>query len=244
VSSAGYGLIHSEELIKPYSATFATEQADSVLEFGQDGTPPSETLSAWWDLLAKFQLSAGSERRSARTLTELLRREPDAWFLILAGPQYLRAMSDDIGAARNHLTDPDRLLIVSSSDAALPEDARSNWIPSKSPFQTHLGGSLASLHARVAKRILGESSDFPLKASSVSDRYRRHLVGIPNGTNKRRVPLSDVEVRDFIQSRLTHAPRLSYTALLRELRDGKQACEQQRFRRIYREVAERAPYAT
>lgn len=48
--------------------------------------------------------------------------------------------------------------------------------------------------------------------------------------------MSDDEVRAFIRSKLAVDRSLRHTRLLRTLREGGRACEQGRFRRLFKEV--------
>lgn len=241
VSSAGYGLVHASTPIKPYSATFATKQDDSVHRFETEEARGNDLLINWWHSLADHRFS---QNIWARTLTALLKNDPDSWVLIVAGPQYLRAMATDLAQAVQQLSDPDRLLVVSSSEKPLPTPVRDNWIPSNAKLQAKLGGSLSSLHARVAQRILSESSGTPLSASALQKQYRREIDELEGAKPGNRIPLSDEAVRAFIESRLDQNKGRSYTSLLRELRNNQLACEQKRFKSLYSEIAHRNHHAT
>ena len=47
---------------------------------------------------------------------------------------------------------------------------------------------------------------------------------------------SDQQVRDFVRTELANNPTASHTGLLRQFRDSGQACEQSRFRELFKEV--------
>ena len=49
--------------------------------------------------------------------------------------------------------------------------------------------------------------------------------------------MTDYQVKRFIKRELRSAPGLSCTRALRVLRDGGRACEQKRFKNLFREVA-------
>ncbi|MGK3899636.1 hypothetical protein ABI062_15345, partial [Enterococcus faecium] len=72
VLSAGYGLVAANADVKPYSATFARGEADSVLQ-RTDGERRS-ALRLWWSL----------RTRSTSTIASVAARDPDSSMLVVA----------------------------------------------------------------------------------------------------------------------------------------------------------------
>ena len=52
-----------------------------------------------------------------------------------------------------------------------------------------------------------------------------------------RIPMTDEEVRLYIKSAMKHEGKLSHTGLLRKLRAENRACEQKRFRDLFKEMS-------
>ncbi|NJK30916.1 MAG: hypothetical protein HC927_00130 [Deltaproteobacteria bacterium] len=60
----------------------------------------------------------------------------------------------------------------------------------------------------------------------------------------KREPSTDEVVQTFIDEQLRENPKLGWTPLLRRWRSNGRACEQSRFRDLYREVKERMSSTT
>lgn len=217
VCSAGYGLVPLGAGLRPYAATFATDQADSV------GNTTSK-IQQWWQYLATWRKPGTSAPRS---LAALAHSDPGATFIVVLSSSYLRAVGPDIANAANHLRDSDRLSIISAG-ATTAGDWDQYLLPTDARLQNSLGGSLGSLNVRIAAALL-ESGDLTRPALT------EHLSRLRSSSAPRRkferVPMNDAEVLGFIAQRLT--PRSTHTSMLRELRDAGFACEQSRFRQLF-----------
>jgi hypothetical protein len=222
-SSAGYGLVHENELIAPYSATFSKGQPDSVRD------EPGE----WWRGLAKsVPLSSGRPR----TIQQLAAQYPNAALVTVTSPAYLDAMGQDLLEAKARLRKPDSLLIISSGPGSAGELAP-NLITSTARLRAKLGGALPALHARLARYLLETLWPDRLSATQAQRTVEEFSSDCEPLVRHERQPLSDPEVVDFIRKALTKNPLGKQTRLLRELRDGGRACEQSRFRELFLSVA-------
>ncbi len=218
--SAGYGLIPAEALLMPYHATWTRGQDDSV---------PGDAIS-WWSELASW---AGPVPGQARTIQALVVKEQAAVFMLLLSKNYLRACSADIVAARTDISDPNRLLIVSSGSRADP--SMTGLVPADARLQAHFGGTRRALNARIGAHLLSAGI-------RGMDEATEHMSGLlaaqPPIPRYNRKQQSDREILDRIASRLTQDPTVSASYLLREFRDAGIACEQHRFSRLFRYLAE------
>ena len=225
VASAGYGLIESTTLFVPYSATFSLDSPDSVAHDSLDGTTDYQN-SAWWATLAT---QSGVGR--IRTVAALAAEHPQARFLVVASPRYVAALANDLLGARSVLKDPDKLLIVSSDLPSTCERLRSNQVVSTSRLLFRVGGTRIALHARVAADVLATAS---LRKNFSASELRRFYARIARRSvppsRQERKRLSDAEVRQFIKKRGI----VSYSAGVRELRASGFACEQKRFRALFK----------
>lgn len=231
IASAGYGLIPAEAAIHPYSATFAASGEDSVAR-PSDGDR-CDALRNWWKGLQALPTPAAGAPRS---LLALARTLPTAILLVVASPAYIAAMADDLAEARDQLVDARCLIVISSRGGALPKWLAPHLVPSLAVLTSVLGGSLGSLHARTARRILEEAAAVALRADVLVPRYEQLLKELKRETTPVRQRLSDEKVRNFIRKALTVNSGLTCTAALRKLRMAGQACEQRRFAGIYAEV--------
>ena len=160
-------------------------------------------------------------------------REPDSDILVAASPAYVEAMRDDLLAARARLSSPDRLVVVSGRSPALEAMLADNWLRSDARFQTIVGGSLSSLHGRVARMIVPETTRTGLSARRLRRKFSKLLEAADRPPTHDRLISTDDEVRAFIQGALKRDPRHPRTPLLRALRDSGRACEQGRFKQLY-----------
>jgi hypothetical protein len=172
----------------------------------------------------------------ARSLEDVAKGSPSAFFLVVAGPAYLSAMEGDLERALAAMENRSRMILVSSPARNGSTVFERNLVPSTSKLQAYVGGGLTSLHARVAARILREANRYPLDADVLRLRYRRLLKTLPEPRRAERARLSDGDVRRFIKDQVKKGQLSSHTAILRELRSRHLACEQARFRELYREV--------
>lgn len=231
VASAGYGLIPASASIVAYSATFAAKDVDAVTRRG-DGEPGAAGAS-WWERLADWE---GPVPGAMRSLSELARQEPEASLLLVAGPAYVRALEADLRESRRCLKDPSQLIIVTSRDSRLPKTLLQNVVPSESSLKHALGGSMTSLHARTAERILTEASVEGLGVRHLSQLWAHRIETDRSLQVSRRQPMTRDDVIAFIRKTLSEDARATRTRALRALRESGMACEQSRFAALFDEV--------
>ncbi|MBZ4418757.1 hypothetical protein [Myxococcus sp. RHSTA-1-4] len=233
VASAGYGLIPAHAVIRPYSATFARGHDDSVVK-NAASRDSADQLRMWWKVLSRHE---GPSARHARSINELAAEGPRASILVVASPLYVTALAEDLARAVQQLVVPERLLIVSTPSPLAKGPLAPHWIPSSAHHQKRLGGSKLSLHARVAREIIEQTPSERFDAHSVRRKYQRLIARSAPPLVHQRTPMSDAEVHSFIRDAL-RAGEKSWSASLRRLRAGGQACEQSRFKRLFLEVRE------
>ena len=135
-------------------------------------------------------------------------------------------------AAREHITDPDRLLIVSAG-ARLQGDLAAFMVPADARLQARFSGTRRALNARIGAHLLSAGIRGKDEATAYLARLLAAQPPIPRYDRKKQ---SDREILDLIARRLAQAPATSANRLLREFRDAGLACEQHRFSRLYRTV--------
>lgn len=228
VLSAGLGLVHSDDCVPAYSATFATGHEDSVCTGGDVST----TRRRWWSDLTEWQ--GPSRSGSARSLAEAA-TSPGAHFLVCAGPDYLDAVADDLRMAHKVLGDS-RLVVVASG--APLEGLSEVWVRCPGRLRMRVGGSMGSTGVRVARLLLeslGRASDFD--AQVMREFVADLLDDTPPLPRYARARMSDDAVREWIvDDRAAHPGAANKSAAIRRLREQGLACEQGRFGRIYEAV--------
>lgn len=228
ISSAGYGVVPSDKRLVAYSATFARGHADSVVR----PDDPANNDVGWWRLATSGRSPLG------RSVASLAAEAPHSTILVLASPQYLAAMADDLQEAASQVHGRGAVILVSSKLPARLASLQKCWLPSRAGLQEALGGALVSLHARTARHLLATLEPKLFAKENVS--VMREKLEQAVREKKPRVSgagMSDDDVLAFIRKRLGEAPKVSHTGLLRELRNGGQACEQGRFRRLFAQAA-------
>ena len=228
VCSAGYGLLHIDTLIKPYSATFSSSHPDTVCRWG-DGRYRRDYRRVWWELLSQWP---GPEVATPRSIAGLATTFPSYPLLVVASRDYMEGLLDDCRKARDALDDPNLLSIVSAGSKHLQE-LTPNLIPSDVSLRFLVGGSVRAFNIRYARRILSET-DYPELLATVLYRKGSEIVAqYPRLPTISRAKANDEEVRRFIRTSLEQQGLTGHTVLLRRFRDSGRACSQNRFSRIF-----------
>jgi hypothetical protein len=230
IVSAGLGVVDENEEIPAYSLTVSTGSRDGVS--GRVKGKAGFKSDDWWTALVG--------RWGARSLARCVRRSPHTVFVVALSQPYLRMVAQDLLRLR-----PGELrrvrLIGPRRESAVPERLRELWMP----YDARLDGKASS--------IRGTEADFPQRAAVhfvrlANRKGGRRSVGqdrkLVEGALRawpRRRPvvrkkLSDVLLRRAV-SRALRDSRGRVTLALRILRDKRRiACEENRFRRICREL--------
>ena len=224
VVSAGLGLISSDLPIPNYSATFISNDPDSV-------GPSHQARTEWWELICDWRRKISG----VGSITDLAEANPNSVFLIALSSSYLAVIKDDLLSARLALESPDNLIIISAGTRAMPEMG-SSLLPIDARFENLVGGARATLNARML-RYLVENFDLR-KFNACKIRKSLNITATELAKPKLfdRARLDDVGIAAFIHKQSKLVRKTSASTLLRILRDGGSACEQKRFHRIYKTI--------
>ena len=162
-----------------------------------------------------------------------MKAHPRSPLLIVASPDYLEAVADDLRETVTLLGEKDRLLIVSAGSGVSSEFAK-YVVPSDGRLRRILGGALHSLNARLGRRLLQDARRWPLRTSLLAEKYERLIGKLPELKHYHRDRMTDEGIRRFIRGAIRKDPETTHTRLLRSLRDAGHACEQSRFGRLFR----------
>jgi hypothetical protein len=213
--SAGYGLIRYDKQIKPYSATFAAGDRDSVWRGASDGGRV-ERLQSWWRQL-----------NHEAAIEELLPRSNGA-LVIAAGAAYLTAVEADLEGVSTAAVNEETVSVISAG-------ARGNGtlLPVSGKLRGVVGGTDSALNARTLRLLAATAVEHEFRHSEMKrvlkrvTRYAKPTVRQPG------LAASDAAIGKEIRTRRRADPGLSRTRALREIRADGIACEQDRFAAIW-----------
>lgn len=235
VASAGYGLVPEDAMLAPYSATFAPRSPDSIV----DG-PGARTnaATAWWRDLTARPLP---HRQSPRTLQALAEASPPKTaMLVVASPAYLRALEDDLRGALALDGKRPSLVLVAGAPGPTHPALRPYWVQTAADLRMRLGGALTSLHARVARDLLEQIPPADFEAATAQAHVAELWAQSDKAPVYDRDRGDDDDIRAYIRKALKRDSMVTHTRLLRELRSSGRACEQGRFRRLFKDEASKS----
>jgi hypothetical protein len=218
VISAGYGLIPASAHIKPYSATFASGDHDSVWRGPSDGVRRQQ-LENWWDVLA-----------NGTCLSDLIASKSHATLIVAAGASYLDAVRGDLASAV--ALDAERISVISAGSRGLPA-----LLPATSRFRSHVGGTDAAINTRVLALLAADGTTHGFRPALMADHLERIGASLPEVRRTSGVKVADERVREEISKMRKRRSGISRSVALRDLRGRGIACEQGRFAAIWTSTA-------
>lgn len=231
VCSAGYGLIHADDLIRSYAATFGSGKKDSVAA-GVEPDASLPFLQEWWEGLANWEGPGRSRPRCVRDLCKRDRKHP---MLVAMSQRYLGVIEPDLLRGWEQMSDPNLLTIISAGTQRL-NDLTSRLMPIDGRLRNVVGGSMHELNTRILGRVLERTSVEHLTTPKIRNRLTRWMNDAEPLEVFDRRPMSDEQVVAFIEKQLKRNPEARPTRLLRMLRESNWACEQKRFHRLFNSV--------
>ncbi|MFM2219861.1 MAG: hypothetical protein RL240_4179 [Planctomycetota bacterium] len=224
VVSAGLGLISVDQPIPNYSATFINSDSDSI------GHSKNQNID-WWNLCVEWQ----RKKTGVGSIADLATANPDAKFVVALSTSYLAVVKNDLILARESLSSPDNLLVISAGTRHLP-DLHGSLMPIDARFENLVGGARATLNARMLRHIIEKFKPEQISASMVESYLNNIATSLKQARSYDRKILNDKQIAAFIRKHSRKNSRTSASSLLRLLRDEGSACEQKRFQRIYRSI--------
>lgn len=232
VASAGYGLISIEERIVAYSATFSNPHPDSVI-LDDCNTANADQKCAWWNEL----VACDWPRERPHSVTDLAAEAPNDPLIIVGSRNYLFSLYDDLLHAREEMKNQDLFSIISAGTDQLYE-LTDSLVPANARLQHYVGGVRRSLNIRLARYALQATTRGSATLHRLSNLFETLLKESPELPTYDRTPMTDAAITEFILQKMNSKLPATHTRLLRELRDSGKACEQKRFRNLFREAQE------
>lgn len=233
VISAGLGVVRASERIPTYSLTVAPGSEDTVLDkITNDGARPD----AWWSALKLGQDEGAG-------VHDVLRSNPSALVLMGLSANYARLIRKDLLDLSGAETQRVRIFGAGITEhlpahlaaSVMPYDARLNGPDSPIP------GTMSDFASRALHHYAWCLRDGVLSSADADDDRQKLLTQmtgwrIPNTPVRER--MTDEEIMRFIHEHWEETGGRS-GASLRLLRDRGHACEQSRFRDLFRSASSR-----
>lgn len=231
VISAGLGVVRAEQQIPSYSLTVSPGSEDTVLDKIKGG---GASPDAWWRAL---QFGRGG----VAGVQDVFRGDSTVLVLMCLSASYARLIRDDLMDLSVAETQRVRIfgagivghLPPNLADSVMPYDARLNGPDSPIP------GTMSDFASRALHHFAGCLKDGVLSAEQADD-DRQKLLGLmrdwrtPNRPMRER--MTDEEIVKFILEQWDKTGGRSGDSL-RLLRDTGHACEQSRFRDLFRRAS-------
>ena len=224
ILSAGFGLVHAQDRLPTYSATFSPEEDQIAKRILNPGLPVHRH-QAWWQAINTIRGMGGTP-----ISTEL---DPANRCIVAAGIHYIQACAEDL--TRFGQERPEGLLIVcvGAAEAALGSDLWQCTLPIGVQIESLLGGPRSTLNQRVVQWLLTEVvPKTGWKRRNLEAYVSETLSSIQSCVQPQRQRISDDEVVVWIRQALRQEPSLTISRLLALLRQSNLACEQNRFSRL------------
>lgn len=229
VVSAGYGLVGMDELVTSYAATFSKRERDSVIPRDLDG----HSATDWWKLLVQHKHERGDDITS---VTDIALRYPRDPLITVLSNDYFKAVSCDLECAASKMVDSDRLVIIAAG-ALKTGKLANNFLPCDARLEHVLGKSRMALNARILQLILAQFPPADIRATRLKSFFEPLLLRLPKSEYPLRTSSDDQTVAAYIRKELMARPDSKHTNLLKAYRATGRACEQKRFRSLFRREA-------
>lgn len=219
ISSAGYGLINSDNLISSYGVTFSKGHEDSIHNFNKVQTSTSTTI--WWDNINKFDLKELNINAS----------------VFIAVPyEYLIAMQNTI----KQLIDlfKKKVFIVVVTQKKLPSLYDDYILNFDTRFNTYERGTLVTIIQRCMRWLANEISTNELKLEHIflQEHINKFLLNYEKYSMEKREILSDAQITNLIKEKISSNEIKSATQGLKYIRSNGYACEQKRFGILFKTI--------
>lgn len=228
VVSAGQGLLDEEEKVPSYAATFASGEPDCVVS----GKVSSDNLTDWWTLLCEWRRANG---KVISSLADLAHAYPNQPMVVALSADYFKATQTDLLKARATLADPELLILISAGTKPKGPLAE-NLVPADARFENLFGKSRLVLNNKIAALVLREFKPEQMRVQQVAGHLEKMIRELPPSSYPTRTRGTDLQVSQFLEAKIQSCRHPTYTALLREYRSLGLACEQRRFRELFREA--------
>lgn len=235
VLSAGLGLLHSNDKVVPYQATFSTGYQESIPLFSNDFYGKSFHRT-WWKEITERSILKSEHPTS---IAGLMREKPRDYFIICGSPDYINAIELDVINGLQCLSSPIKQLLIITSGKI---NIRLNeyLLKSDKKIAEWLGCNMLMLNISLAQYFiklfsLKQLSDFSVLSDELVEQFRL----LPDRVVNKGIRRSPDDVSQYILSLLQQQPEISATRALRAFRDSGNSFEEKRFRTLFKTLCGR-----
>ena len=225
IASAGYGLITPATSILSYSATFTRNHPDFV---GADDV--KNGAQNWWSKLTARNI----KREPISSISELVRQNPDIPLIASLSEDYWAALKSDFEEAARIVRSPENMVIVAAG-VSEKGNLGGHFLPCSARLERELGRGRSALNVRTLAHIL-KKYPYLVGKRELFETFQQLLSSLDDYPYPQRSQTSDEQVVEFIRRRKLDCPKVSHSSLLREFRAGGNACEQSRFRELFKQT--------
>jgi hypothetical protein len=225
IASAGYGLITPETNIRSYSATFTRNHADFV---GDNNT--ANCTQNWWLKLTQKNIPTSE----VASVCQLVRRNPHIPLIAALSEDYWRALKHDFEEAAQFVKSRENMVIIAAG-VSETGPLGGHFLPCSAKLERVLGRGRSSLNARILALIFREYRD-QIGRPELFETFHQLLSNLDEYPYPQRRQTSDEQVAEFIRQKKSAHSKVSHSRLLREFRASGSACEQKRFRELFKQT--------
>jgi hypothetical protein len=228
IISAGYGLISTDALVKPYDATFSSGHDNSIPDLHYVGL--KEKNLAWWRALEHSKDNTAGVPGGVKGL---IKEHNPELIVIVASKHYLRLIHSALEECLlTGLIDRQKLIVISSYKS--PGIVGEQTVPVGGDLQGVFNCTMGTLSLCVANYLLDHCSDRSV------EKFKELVASLPRIEKEKKevIKLTDSEVLSEIEKIIEiHGEKAgSASKALSLLRNTYGlSCEQKRFGRLYKQ---------
>ncbi|MCA9716176.1 MAG: hypothetical protein H6713_17525 [Myxococcales bacterium] len=185
---------------------------------------------SWWKTISDQELPTSAFPRSIANIVKAGNHTP---VLVVASPDYILAMEDDLLAARDVMRSSEQLIVISNGPRLKSSRIINNVIPVDERARSCVSGSLQGLNARVAHKLVRGIKVGPICYSKLRERYDVMMKDAKKPARTHGETMTDDQVIEYIHAELEVDSNVKQTRLLQKLRKSGRSCEQKRFRGLF-----------
>jgi hypothetical protein len=229
IASPAAGLLHHKENCPHALASFDVGHAEAPAR-------TSAALQAWWEEMGTLRAMSGYPEGVAG----LVRRFPEAAYLIVLGSDALEVLHADLWEAREAAKDHNRFLILTSAQASDP-GLGASLLKVDARFEKMLGGPRATVTSRMARHIMTEFAPEEWRADYLQGWMRQMSWRLPRTESKpksaARRKIGSLELEIFVRRTLEQNPKASARSIHRQLLDSGRTCSESALAIFYQRFA-------
>ncbi|MBB6055492.1 hypothetical protein [Tolumonas osonensis] len=227
VISAGLGLLHCDDKIINYQATFSSGYDDSIPKYEFTSVVSNQK---WWSCLCDMTTNI----THPNSISSLMETRRDELFIIAASNQYIEAVFLDLINGMKHLNSPESQLVVITSGKLKVNELDKCLLFSESKLKKWLGCNMVSLNICLANRLIefcrnSTTNDFILSKKIISNEINNVAVK----EERKTIKCTDDEILEYIAMIKKFVPDISASNCLKNFRQMGNSSEERRFRNLF-----------